>query len=193
MEESANIPNWGLSGLLPPFLESAMDGSGQSPYQVGLAEVTLRLGTSVHRRKLLNGLLDFRARLHAAGIRKGFQWVNGSFVEDTSRTDREPSDIDIVTFMQLPSGQSQSQLYEGSPEIFDWEVIKDTYGVDAYTVVLDAAELFALPRTIAFWSGLWSHDRVGVRKGYLEIDLSGNEDASARTHLKNADDGGTEG
>jgi hypothetical protein len=37
---------------------------------------------SPERRAILGRFLDFRARLRAEGLLRGFQWADGSFCED---------------------------------------------------------------------------------------------------------------
>ena len=44
------------------------------------------------------GFLDFRALLHSLGINTGFQWLDGSFMENVELLEqRAPKDIDVVT------------------------------------------------------------------------------------------------
>ena len=182
------IPDWDPSGFLPPFLDSPTSEGGRSPYYVGLTDFAQRFGDTSARRTLLTGLLDYRAALHAAGVRNGFQWVNGSFVEDTTQhAQREPGDIDLVTFLQLPGERTQAQLAQANPSLFDPGTNRLQYGVDTYAVILDAGDLPYLVRRSAYWNGLWSHDRNRQWKGYLEIDLSDIEDAAARAALGKAD------
>ena len=175
------IPDWDASGLLPPFLDIPTSGEGRSPYHVGLIDMVLRFGDTADRRALLTGLLDYRAALHAAGVREGFQWINGSFVEDTmGHSNREPNDIDLVTFFHTPAGQPQEALVY----LFRPQATKSQYGVDAYAVVLNEDGFSYLVRLAAYWNGLWSHGRSRQWKGYLEIDLSDSEDAAARAALR---------
>ena len=149
--------------------------------------MVLRFGDTGDRRKLLRGLLDYRAALHAADLRVGFQWVNGSFVEDTAQhAQREPNDIDLVTFLQLPDERTQAQWFQDNPSLFDPRTSKDRYGTDAYIVVLDRGSLPSLVRESAYWNSLWSHDKSRQWKGYLEIDLSDHEDAAATAALDEA-------
>ena len=126
--------------------------------------------------------------LHAAGVRDGFQWVNGSFVEDTTQhAQREPRDIDLVTFLQLPGECTQEELAQANSSLFDLRANRRQYGVDTYTVILDAGDLPYLVRMSAYWNSLWSHDRNRQWKGYVEIELSDIEDAAARAALDRAD------
>ena len=127
--EPGPIPDWDPSGLLPPFLDSPALGGSRSPYHAGLTDMVLRFGDTGDRRKLLRGLLDYRAALHAADLRVGFQWVNGSFVEDTAQhAQREPNDIDLVTFLQLPDERTQAQWFQDNPSLFDPRLAKAVMG-----------------------------------------------------------------
>jgi hypothetical protein len=57
------------------------------------------LGTTPARLTILDGFLQFRQRLRAAGLAVGFQWLNGSFLQDVERFEgRDPGDLDVVTF-----------------------------------------------------------------------------------------------
>jgi len=50
-----------------------------SPYPAQMTEVAERFCTSVERKTILNGLLQYRTDLMSAGIISGFQWLDGSF------------------------------------------------------------------------------------------------------------------
>ena len=155
---------------------------GMSPYNVSLTELALRFGFTLPRRSLLIGLLDYRDACHQIGIRDGFQWVDGSFV--TSPQDgKEPSDIDVVTFFHVPSGETQKSVLQADPSLFDSKQSKVKYNIDGYFVALDN-DLQYLIRRITYWTNLWSHTRNNVRKGYLQIDLSDDAEAAARTMLQ---------
>ena len=158
---------------------------GRSPYRVGLLDLVLRFADTAARQTLLTRLLGYRAALHSAGVLDGFQWLNGSFVENTMQNAmREPNDIDVVSFLYLPAGQTQEALVKANASLFDHMAMKRQYSVDAYPVVLDTNNLAYLVRTTAYWNNLWSHDRNQQWKGYLEIDLSDSEDATARAQLE---------
>ena len=116
---AGHIPDWDSRGLLPPFVSSPTSGEGRSPYLVRLTDLVLRFGYTTARRTFLAGLLDYRADLHAAGIKNGFQWINGSFVEDKiGHSGEEPGDIDLVTFFHVPTGQTQGTLAVAHPDLF---------------------------------------------------------------------------
>ena len=110
--------------------------------------------------------------------------MNGSFVEDIMlRENRDPRDIDVVTFWRLPGGQDQSSLNQTIMDIFNHAVNKSKYNVDAYFVSLDIGDGRYFARAAAYWSDVWSHTRDEERKGYLEIDLSENQETTARATL----------
>jgi hypothetical protein len=64
-----------------------------SPYVVTALEVVTSLGTSEARKTILRGWLLHRAALRAVGLDRGFQWLDGSFVED-----KVLKDLDVVSF-----------------------------------------------------------------------------------------------
>ena len=70
-----------------------------SPYAATALEVVTTFGDSPERQVILRGWLAHRAAMREAGFRKGFQWLDGSFVED-----KQPRDLDIVTFLYRPTG-----------------------------------------------------------------------------------------
>ena len=187
------IPGWDVRGLLPPYLDAAGALSNRSPYRVSLTAMVQRFGNTAARRELLAGLLDFRTALHQAGLTRGFQWVNGSFVTDVMQiSNREPRDIDVVTFFHLPDGYTEEVTVRNqSPEIFDRIRNRDQYRVDAIFVGLESFDIHTLAHLFAYWNGLWSHTRqeeIGIVqwKGYLELDLSDREDSVARIALSRA-------
>ena len=54
---------------------------------------------------ILDGFLRFRELLTQAGFVSGFQWVDGSFLENVEMLEnRPPNDLDVVTFY-IPPGR----------------------------------------------------------------------------------------
>ena len=103
------------------------------------------------------------------------------------RLGREPNDIDLATFLRLPTGQTQQTFAEAYPLLFDSQDSKNRYGADAYPIVLDGNNPSYLVARAAYWNSIWSHDRSHQMEGYLEIDLSDSEDAAARAAFEAAD------
>ena len=150
---------------------------------MGLTDLVLRFGTSDPRRAILDGLLRYRGALYGAGITSGFQWLDGSFVEDIERLEqRPPRDVDVVTFFELPAGQSQMDVLTQNRDLFDRNKTKASYQVDAYPVCLGGALDMLIDRS-TYWYGVWSHRRDLRWKGYLEVKLDATDDAGARTNL----------
>ncbi len=180
-----SIPAWNEIGLLPPFTTGPASAFRSSPYQVSLVNMVRHFGGTVIRRELLTGLLDFRAGLHEVGLADGFQWVDGSFVEDSLQRDgREPRDLDIVTFYRPSKHQDEETLVSRSRSLFDRLANMHRFQTDAHFVGLQSGDSYYLSQRIAYWHRLWSHTREGETKGYLQIDLSNGEDGVARAALQ---------
>jgi hypothetical protein len=123
------IPEWTSLGVLPPISATAFE---RSPYRTSLTDLILRYATSVARNGILQGLLSFREALHAVGLSSGFQWVDGSFVENIELIEnRDPHDVDVVTFFHMPDEQTQEALYSLASDLFKPSSTKATYHVDA--------------------------------------------------------------
>lgn len=177
----SNIPTNTISGVLPPFRgDSSQDRAGTSPYEAKMSDLVLRFATSPQRIDILNGLLQYRKALAAIGITQGFQWIDGSFVEDVETIrGRPPGDIDIVTFARRPTNDPDEleQLLASNPELFDPNEAKAVYKCDAYFVDL-ANEPSLIVDDTAYWFGLFSHQRgaAATWKGMIKINLSSDDD-----------------
>ena len=178
------IPNWDpVSRVIPPILEVVAENQtvieNRSPYRTTLTEVVKHFAITPERVHLLTGLINYRQALYDAGVRRGFQWLNGSFVElveaDEERPNRSPNDIDVVTFFYPPVGAPP----EKGP-LFDPEFTRRTYSIDAYAVTLGHPLDQNLVASIAHWHGMWSLTKNGKRpKGFVEIELDPENDQHA--------------
>ncbi|HET7163119.1 MAG TPA: hypothetical protein VFI32_10670, partial [Rhodanobacteraceae bacterium] len=116
------IPAFNQSGVLPPFLTGSTpaDPFAVSPYETTMLHLVQRYGISFPRRKQLSGLLKMRHQLRQIGVAEAFQWIDGSFCEDIEATeDRDPGDIDVVTFGTLPPRFASVQAaLDAHPELF---------------------------------------------------------------------------
>ncbi len=102
-----------------------------------MTEIVRRFGTSAERLAILRGLLDYRAAMAGVGVVHGFQWLDGSFVEDCETIrQRPPGDIDIVTFASRPAIPDWARFCSQHPEIFDPIQTKTLFKCDAYYVDL---------------------------------------------------------
>lgn len=116
------------------------------------------------------------------GFSEGFQWLDGSFVEDVEQSQaRSPGDIDLVTFAMTPDGMSPSEveaLPKLHPDLLDPVRAKAHYGCDAYLMRLDGSPE-RLVRRAAYYFGLFSHRRSdNVWKGVLAMPLRSDDDAA---------------
>lgn len=182
------IPAWNALGLLPPIDEAQPASPSRSPYRVTLTDIVQRYATSAERRQILDGLLRYRQALHGLGLVRGFQWLDGSFLEHVEAIEqRAPRDIDVVTFFHLPEGMSQVELMPRNPLLFRPQHTKRVYNVDAYLVDLgQSAEQLVMQAS--YWYSMWSHRRNQAWKGYLHIDLASDQDAAARNWLEQQGD-----
>ena len=178
------IPKWNPQGVLPPVDPNAPTLKYRSPYAISLNDFVLRFGTSSERINLLNNLLSFRSGLHGADLVKGFQWLDGSFLENIeSLESRSPRDIDVVTFYYLPASHSQKSFGKDHSQLFKNSYNKNKYHMDAYFIDLNSGVPEFLISESTYWYSLWSHRRNTLWKGYLQIDLSPNDDHIARDKL----------
>ena len=179
------IPPLNTSGVLPPFVgDNPTNPAQMAPFAVDFTELAQRFGTSPERWGLLRGLLAYRDVLRASRLQAGFQWIDGSFLEDIEKTrGRPPADIDVVTFMLLPTGVSPRAFQTQNPELFDRGSIQSRFHCDAYFVNLGigAHRPDLLVAQTRYWYGLFSHQRASyLWKGMLQIDLLSDEDAVKR-------------
>ena len=182
---TSGVPDWDYNGLIPASDPDAPVSRARSPYAATLPALAARFGHTEPRRRLLFGLLDFRAALRQAGLERGFQWIDGSFVTNIEETaeQRAPNDIDVVTFLYIPDGHTGDTLTANFPTLFDRDYAKANYSVDAYFAQLNAIPAEEIIAQSTYWYSLWSHTRDRLWKGYLQVSLSGNADAEARTEL----------
>jgi len=196
---SVPIPPFNGSGVLPPFLGGEpTPRSGASPYRTTPQELVGRFGTSPARLRILDGLFRYRADLDSLGFVAGFQWLDGSFVEDIDRL-RAPNDIDVVTFVDRPPALRDAAALQAAvqqnPALFLFDQAKQKYLTDAYFVDLSRPAEEVVEQT-RYWFGLFSHRRQDLQwKGMLALPLGtiaadqeairllsvgGNRDSSAR-------------
>lgn len=179
------IPKRNSTGVLPPISPGAAGHSSErSPYQVTMSEFVDEFAFSEKRRAILNGLLNYREALYRLGITNGFQWINGSFIEDIEKLEnRPPNDVDLVTFFHLPHGTDQQEILEKHSDLFMPNQLKEKYLVDGYTCLLGEPMENRHVKQVSYWYSMWSHRRNGLWKGFLEVVFSEREDELARKIL----------
>ncbi|MHB1055760.1 MAG: DUF6932 family protein [Thermoleophilia bacterium] len=179
------IPDLNHSGVLPPFLPSTGPtvAASMAPYSAGLVEIVERFGHTDVRANLIRGLIDYRKLLREMGIINGFQWIDGSFVEECeTHRRRPPSDIDLVTFAERPSGYQNpsdwQDFFNQNIGIFKPDEMKIKYSCDAYYEDLDLPGQIIVKRA-SYWFGLLSHQRESfLWKGLLAVPLKADDDAA---------------
>lgn len=179
------IPELNQSGVLPPFIqeESPTDRAAMAPYRSTISEFVLRYAHSTARIDILKGLLAYRKKLKEIGITEGFQWLDGSFVENVeTNLGRPPNDIDIVTFAFRPAETDENwrKLVAENQDIFLPENSKDIYSCDAYFVDLNTHPIHIVNNT-KYWFGLFSHQRESyLWKGMIEIPIISDDDEAIK-------------
>jgi hypothetical protein len=178
------IPNHSHDGVLPPFLPggSPTEPGQVAPYKVDLSEFVQRYAETKERRGILEGLLAYRNALRSVGFTTGFQWLDGSFVEDCeTNRGRPPGGIDIITFSVRPKEYAASGAWRAfirsRPDLFDPEISKEKYKCDAYFVDLEVHPVHLVAQT-RYWFGLFSHQRdTYLWKGMIEVPFVGDDKA----------------
>jgi hypothetical protein len=128
----------GILNVLPPHLGVGGAISTLSPYACTTLELCQRFATTAARKQILQGFLDLRAALAALGV-QGFQWLDGSFVEDIEAQEgRDPKDMDVVTFVANPAAPAAlvAAVMAGNPNLWNRPHVKATYHIDHFSLPL---------------------------------------------------------
>jgi hypothetical protein len=184
------IPEFSRYGKLPPYVGRADSFGDRSPYPTTMREFVARFGTSPDRCELLRHFLAYRRALWEVGLRGGFQWVNGSFVEDSERVRcRSPSDLDVVTFAPILSLSEDhaviASCMKENVALFTHDSVKSAYRCDAYFVDTSLLSTERIVASAAYWCSLFGHDRDKVWKGFVRIDLADDVGASQYLEVMN--------
>jgi hypothetical protein len=175
------IPDFTIDGILPPFIGSTGPGGASNdmtPYIVTAEEVAIRFGTTENRRDILRKWLNFRADLRTAGFVRGFQWIDGSFVEN-----KEPQDIDVMSFTYSPTiptdpAARAAWLALINP-LFSRAPVKAKYKVDLFPIDLTGSPEILVDAT-RYYGALFSHRRGdNLWKGMLSVRLEDVADDQA--------------
>ncbi len=178
-----SVPDWTSEGLLPP-IRTRLGGAthDRSPYHATTLELVLRFATTPERWRILDGLLRYREVLYGMGMSTGWQWIDGSLLEEVEvLEDRPPNDVDVVTFFELPTGKTPDEVIAAGRGLFGSE--KPTFQVDAYYFQLGLPTGRFEVEWIAYWYSMWSHRRTGAWKGFLQVGLDPAGDEEARVNL----------
>ena len=173
------IPHFGPDGVTPPFFGgNPTEPAYRSPYRVTIDVFVDRFATTQERRIILDGLIEYRRALFQQGFIDGYQWLNGSFLENIEVTDaRPPNDIDIVTLFRRPI---KYQVDKGAwlrdypalhQMLFQPRTSRVRFKCDTYPLDLDAAT-DKVVESVTYFFGLFSSQRVtNLPKGIVQIPL----------------------
>ncbi len=166
---------------MPPFIaeKGPTDPAATSPYRSTITEFVKRYSQTPERITILKGLLEYRKKLRGIGITEGFQWIDGSFVENVElNRGRPPADVDLVTFGFRPSETDNdwNKLLHNNEDIFYSDISKEKYYCDAYFVDLSLNPMHVVKST-SYWFGVFSHQRESyLWKGMIEIPIQCTDD-----------------
>lgn len=166
------IPDFDHNLVLPPHLGNPAIMQDISPYPCTSIELCHKFATSPERIAILKGFLSFRDILNKQGLINGFQWLDGSFLEDIeTRELRPPNDLDLVTIFWNHDIMFQQQLIQNFPDFSDSQLSKQNYLVDHYPFDAGYTPDFTVEYT-RYWIQLFTHNRDSVWKGMLQIQLN---------------------
>ena len=121
----------------------------------------------------------------ALGIIYGFQWLDGSFLENIEVSEsRAPNDLDVVTFFGGLSIADQTTIRTSFPEFANPVLAKNNFNLDHYPVDYSFNPDVTVEQT-RYWLQLFTHNRIGVWKGILRLPLNTSiDDQHAHDYLE---------
>ncbi len=167
------------SGILPPFINEGTASADRSPYKSTITDFVRRYAKSPERIIILKSLLEYRRKLKNVGITDGFQWLNGSFVEDIElNRNKSPKDIDVVTLAKPPTMEKQEwvEIINNNKELWHSEKSKEEFQCDTYFIDLNAPPEYVVGLA-NYWFGLFSHQRESLLwKGVVQVRIICSDD-----------------
>jgi hypothetical protein len=143
--------------------------AGRAPYQASVKEFVKKFRFSKWRCDVLSGFLALRRKYFLAGVRNGFQWVDGSFAADVKP---EPGDIDVVTFYKHHDQDLLiHKLKHYGVDVTISGLVKAVYHCDSYLINMSDYESCGLIATSSYWYSLFSHTRDRQWKGLVQLPL----------------------
>lgn len=166
------IPSFNHNNVLPPHLGNPIDRTHLSPYPCSVLELCHKFSTSAQRIVILKNFMSFRQRMTANGVVYGFQWLDGSFMEDIEKSEnRPPKDLDVVTFYGGLTPPDLAKISASFPEFSSTILSKQNFSVDHYAVDYNFNPNVTVELT-RYWLQLFTHNRIGVWKGILRLPLN---------------------
>lgn len=182
------IPPFDHNNVLPPYLgDDPTKLYAMSPYKTDILEFCRYFAFSRERIEILKGFVKFRLECLRFGASHGFQWIDGSFIENIEKSDkRSPRDIDVVTFVFSLTQDQQQLIFQEFKPFYNAKSSKQIYNVDHYLVVADVNPMVTI-NSVKYWNQLFGHNRKGVWKGMVELPLcvDGKADMEALNYLNN--------
>ncbi len=179
------IPDFDHNNVLPPHTGNPAIKTDLSPYLCTTLELCQKFATSPNRVKILKNFIAFRGIIFNLEIKSGFQWLDGSFLENVEiQQNRSPNDLDLVTFFDKIDLSGQGVIFNQFPDFFRPTLSKTNFTLDHYVVDLMNLGPEMVAKQTRYWVQLFSHNRVGVWKGMLELSLDTPiEDKAALDYL----------
>lgn len=166
------IPDFDHNNVLPPHVGNPTQRNDLSPYPCSILELCHKFSTSVERIEILKMFVLFRQKLTSLNIINGFQWLDGSFLENIELSEsRAPRDLDLVTFYGGIDMTEQSRIATIFPEFANPILAKTNYMLDHYAIDYTFHPNVTVEQT-RYWLQLFTHNRLGVWKGILNIPLN---------------------
>ena len=116
---------------------------------------------------------------------RGYQWLDGSFLENIeARENRPPEDLDLLTIYWGYDVTFQERFGLEFPEFYDHNLSKKNFQLDHYPVDVGYS-LNLTVELVRYWIQLFSHNREAVWKGMIRVDLdTPEEDGEGSRYLK---------
>jgi len=135
---------------------------------------------------LLRSLFKYRQTLRDLGL-SGYQWVDGSFVEDVEQNQgRPPGDIDLVTHVGRPADAADPNTWDDFLTQNWGALFPEDMGLHCFMLDLMLPPDVVVSQSV-YWFGLFSHQRnTALWKGIVQIDLA-VDDAAALAMLEAGD------
>lgn len=166
------IPDFDHNYVIPPHLGDPTEKEHLSPYPCTILEFCTKFATSKDRIEILKNFIEFRKLLTKFGIIYGFQWLDGSFLENIEVSEkRSPRDLDIVTFFGGLTFEKQSEIIRDFPAFASPVLSKETYKLDHYAVDFAYRPDVTVENT-RYWIQLFTHNRKSIWKGILKLPLN---------------------
>jgi hypothetical protein len=167
-----NIPDFDHNQVLPPHLGTPINPNDLSPYCCTSLELCKKYAYTKERVEILKGYIQSRQILNQNAVTNGFQWLDGSFLENIELLEkRPPNDLDLVTFFQGISISEQLIITGKFPEFASSILSKKTFKIDHYPVDFGYIPEKTVELT-RYWLQLFTHNRNNIWKGMLRIELN---------------------